>query len=77
VLGLTEMDCQNCFRRATVHITEVVPSGAFEVHFCEEHANEYVASKADVTCADRPSHARRARPSKRLMRYGRRRFFTE
>lgn len=76
-LGLAKMECQNCFRRATVHITEVASGGAFEVHFCEEHAAEYVATTPGARDSLLESLPDLSTPPKRLMRYSRRRFFTE
>ena len=40
------MKCQKCEKTATFHITELVKgSKAQEVHLCEEHAREYLASE--------------------------------
>lgn len=74
---MDEVECQNCFRRATVHITEVIPGGSFEVHFCEEHGAEYVAATLESPSAETEPTQRRHKASKPLMRHRRRRFFTE
>lgn len=36
------MKCQKCDKPATFHITEMTGSTPVELHFCEEHANEYL-----------------------------------
>ncbi|REJ65483.1 MAG: DNA helicase UvrBC [Planctomycetota bacterium] len=36
------MKCQECSKPATFHITELVNGQAQELHFCEEHAREYL-----------------------------------
>jgi len=36
------MKCQECNKPATFHITELVSGQAQELHFCEDHAREYL-----------------------------------
>ena len=36
------MKCQKCDRPATFHITEMTGNTPVELHFCEEHAGEYL-----------------------------------
>ncbi len=36
------MKCQECNKPATFHITELVSGEAQELHFCEDHAREYL-----------------------------------
>lgn len=37
------MKCQKCDRPATYHITELASGTPVELHFCEEHAREYLS----------------------------------
>ena len=37
------MKCQQCDKPATFHITEVTGGKAQELHFCEEHARQYLS----------------------------------
>lgn len=37
------MKCQKCNKPATVHITEIVEKKVIELHFCEEHAKDYLS----------------------------------
>lgn len=42
------MKCQNCFKAATLHITEVLAEQSFEeLHLCEECAQKYLSEPAD------------------------------
>lgn len=36
------MKCQKCNRPAVVHITEIIEKKVIELHFCEDHAKEYL-----------------------------------
>jgi len=36
------MQCQKCEKHATFHITELMGGEPLELHFCEEHACEYL-----------------------------------
>jgi protein arginine kinase activator len=36
------MKCQKCNKQATVHITEIIQNKVHELHFCEDHAKEYL-----------------------------------
>jgi protein arginine kinase activator len=36
------MKCQKCDREATFHVSELTGSEPKELHFCEEHAREYL-----------------------------------
>lgn len=36
------MKCQKCNKPATVHITELVGKKCVELHFCEDHAKQYL-----------------------------------
>jgi len=42
------MECQNCFRRASVHVTEISNGFSFELHFCPTHAREYIATDSPL-----------------------------
>ena len=37
------MKCQECANQATVHITELLSGKIVELHYCEEHARQYLA----------------------------------
>ncbi len=37
------MKCQECANQATVHITELLSGKILELHYCEEHARQYLA----------------------------------
>lgn len=37
------MKCQECGNQATVHITELLSGKILELHYCEEHARQYLA----------------------------------
>ena len=37
-----KMKCQKCNKEATFHVSELIGSEPRELHFCEEHAREYL-----------------------------------
>ncbi len=37
------MKCQECANPATFHITEILSGKVLELHYCEEHARQYLA----------------------------------
>ena len=37
------MKCQECANPATIHITEILNGKILELHYCEEHARQYLA----------------------------------
>ncbi|MCL2117696.1 MAG: UvrB/UvrC motif-containing protein [Planctomycetaceae bacterium] len=41
------MKCQKCDKFATFHITELTGGKPIELHFCEDHAREYLSESAD------------------------------
>lgn len=42
------MKCQKCDKPATFHITEMTGETPEELHFCEEHANEYLHKNGEA-----------------------------
>jgi protein arginine kinase activator len=45
--GTTAMNCQKCNKPATFHITELTGGKPQELHFCEDHAREYLTQSGD------------------------------
>ena len=48
------MQCQQCEKPATFHITELTGSEPQEIHLCEDHARQYLTT-SDVEAAGAPS----------------------
>lgn len=42
------MKCQKCNKQATFHITEMIDAHPLELHFCQEHAYEYLHQSGAV-----------------------------